>query len=138
MSNASYAIGNISSAVSASMFMQLPSGSMVTFMPSANGVPPQPPAGRSEKTSVVPSASRTPHTNQLQSPHAEPTARSGSALATACHTALATLGAASTVQPMVGAGHLGFSQQSSGRITLMGLNMPSFCGALGSRKNCSE
>ena len=44
----------------------------------------------------------------------------------------------SVVHPIVGAGHCAFSHVPSGIMSLIGLNMPSFCGAYGARKNCSE
>src|SRR6185295_3349113 len=135
-SNASYSIGKSNSAVSAGMFMQLPRGSIVTFMPSLNGVPPQPPAGSSEKTSVAPCASLVAATSQLHSEQVDPVARSGIAFARACQIALVIFEDAIVVHPMVGAGHFAFSQQLSGTTILIGANMPEFDGACGARKNC--
>src|SRR5262249_20359352 len=128
-SKPSYTTGNSSSALSAGRFMQLPRGSIVTLIPSLNGVPPQPPAGRSERTEVCPSESFKAATNQLHSEQVDAVTRSGIALAKACQIALVIFGAVSVVQPIVGAGHLAFSQQPSGRTIRIGANMPAFGGA---------
>lgn len=74
-------------------------------------MPPQPPAGRSENTSARPWSSTQLATNQFASAQVEPVTRSGIALASACQIALVIFDAVSVVQPMVGAGHVAFSQQ---------------------------
>src|SRR5258707_14703538 len=132
-------MGKSSSATSADKLAQLPSGSWVTFMPSWSGVPPHPPAGKSENTKFSPLlGSFTEHTNQLHSAKVGATARSGIASESAFQIAAVIFEDVSVVQPIVGEGHFALSQLRSGSRISIGRKLPALAGASGERKNLSE
>ena len=121
------------------MFVQLLSGSIETFMPSWNGVPPQPPAGIPEKMEDVPVCASTVFaTNQLPSLKVGAMIRSGIACASACQIAAQIFEDARVVRRIVGAGHSAFSHVLSGTMISNRPVIPAFCGAVGFRKNLSE
>src|SRR3954451_1385745 len=108
-------------------------------MPSLNGVPPQPPAGRSERTCTSPvSGSLALATNQLHSEHVGAITWSGIALASASQIAAVIFDEDAVVQPNVGDGQLGFSHVPSGMCRSICRYRPAFGGASGLRKNLSE
>ena len=108
-------------------------------MPSLNGVPPQPPAGRSDTTAISPvSGSVALATNQLHSEQPGAITWSGIALASASQIAAVIFDEAAVVQPNVGDGHFGFSHVPSGIVRSIWRYRPALGGASGLRKNFSE
>ena len=105
---------------------------MVTCMPSLNGVPPQPPAGRSESTCSAPvSGSAALAKNQLHSEHVGAITWSGIALDSASQIAAVIFDEVAVVQPNVGAGQDGFSHVPSGISRSIWRYSPALGGASG-------
>src|ERR1700732_5154121 len=99
-------------------------------MPSWRGVPPHPPAGRSQNTKFSPLVgSLTEHTNQCQSAKVGATARSGIASESAFQIAAVILEEVSVVQPIVGEGHFALSQLRSGSRISIGRKLPALARA---------
>ena len=99
----------------------------MTCMPSPYGVPPQPPAGRSETTEISPvSGSAAVATNQLHSEQPGAITWSGMAFASASQIAPVIFDDDAVVQPNVGDGHFGFSHVPSGMVRSICRYSPAF------------
>ena len=103
------------------------------------GVPPQPPAGKSVSTYSSPvSGSAALATNQLHSEQVGAMTWSGIAFSSACQMAAVILDEVAVVHPKVGAGHFGFSHVPSGMLRSICRYSPALGGASGFKKNFSE